>query len=227
MKSVKFLSIAVLVLAMATAVPAYSAKRSSKSKKVTNTMGKYAPTSGCAVTNAKAVDLGLPSGTLWADRNVGAESPQAYGGLYRYGDKGKPSGEGCPRENIGGTKLDVATKKMGKKWRMPTAAQLVELWENCTYTHETIDGQKGFRLTGPNGNSIFLPMTGTMYSYGRSQAGEFGFYQSGEITGSEMYQVGFEVVVLQLWERDDETFTPGVFKDSVGQGNAIRAVVAQ
>ncbi len=223
----KIKSIIIAMLLILVAAPSYGApktKARKSTKKVTNTMGRYASTEGMATTNAKVVNLGLPSGTLWADRNVGAESPEAYGGLYRYGNKGKSTGEGCPQENIGGTKLDVATQKMGKNWRMPTREELCELFVECTYTHETINGQKGFLFKGPNGNTLFMPLTGMMYSYGRSQAGEFAMYQSGEICGSDMYQVGFEVVNLTLWEKDDDTFKPGMSSESPGAGNPIRAV---
>lgn len=203
----KIKSIIIAMLLILVAAPSYGAPKAKAkaTKKVTNTMGKNAPAAGCAVTNAKAIDMGLPSGTLWADRNVGAEAPEAYGGLYRYGNKGNMGGKGCPKENISGTKLDVATIKMGKNWRMPTAAELTELWENCTHEFDVVNNQPGFRLCGPNGNCLFLPLTGLMYNYGRSQAGMCAFYQTGEITDSWMYQVGFEAVTLNLWQK---TTTP-------------------
>ena len=34
----------------------------------------------------KMIDLGLPSGRLWADRNVGAEKPEDYGQYFMHGD---------------------------------------------------------------------------------------------------------------------------------------------
>lgn len=202
-------------------------KTSSTSKVITNTTGLHAPTQGCNVTRPVAVDLGLPSGTKWADRNVGAEAPYAYGGLYRYGNKGKATGEGTPTVDIIGSRDDTARNKLGAKWCMPTAAQLEELLASCTRVKETIQGVVGFRLTGPNGNSIFLPLTGIMYSYGRSQANQFGLYQSGQVLHSDMYAVGQEVYVLQLWEQDDDTFSCCLGSDSKGSGNPIRAVLAE
>ena len=222
----KIKSIIIAMLLILVAAPSYGAPKAKAkaTKKVTNTMGKNASTAGCAVTNAKAIDMGLPSGTLWADRNVGAEAPEAYGGLYRYGNKGNMGGKGCPKENISGTKLDVATIKMGKNWRMPTAAELTELWENCTHEFDVVNNQPGFRLRGPNGNCLFLPLTGLMYNYGRSQAGMCAFYQTGEITDSWMYQVGFEAVTLNLWQQDDDTFKCKIGSESPGSGCPIRAV---
>lgn len=223
MKRIKFIFIAMLAMAITAPVMAYAATPKKAAKKV-STMGKRGAVSGVAVTNAKPIDMGLPSGTLWADRNVGAESTEAYGGLYRYGNKGKMGGQGCPKENIVGTKLDVATLKMGKNWRMPTAAELTELWENCTHEFDVVNNQLGFRLRGPNGNCLFLPLTGMMYNYGRSSAGDFAFYQSGEITDSRMYQVGFEVVTLNLWQKDDDTYKCEMGSESPGSGCPIRAV---
>lgn len=224
----------ILLIALATMLlgaPAFAQKtkpaKNAKSKTVTNTTGKNAPTQGCSVTRPIAVDLGLPSGTKWADRNVGAEAPYAYGGLYRYGNKGKGTGEGTPTTDIIGTKYDTARNKLGNKWCMPTREQLEELLLNCTRVKETDHGVLGYRLTGPNGNTIFLPLTGIMYNYGRSQAGQFGLYQSGQVLESDMYAVGQEVYVLQLWDKDDDTFRCCIGSDSKGSGNPIRAVLAQ
>lgn len=131
----------------------------------------------------KYVDLGLPSGTLWADKNVGANSPEAYGSLFRYGKPGtKLSGDDgtCSKEqNTIGTSEDIAMAKMGKNWRMPSIVQVVELYQCCKVGKESVNGKTVTRFTGPNGNSIILPWAGIMYNYGRSQAGEFGFYQVG------------------------------------------------
>lgn len=201
--------------------------KSAKQKVVTNTTGKNASTKGCSVTHPQVVDLGLPSGTLWADRNVGAEAPYAYGGLYRYGNKGKMSGEGTPTYDIIGTTDDTARNKLGKKWCMPSREQLEELFDCCSREKVTDHGVLGFRLTGPNGTTIFFPLTGLMYNYGRSQAGTLAMYQSGEVLESDMYVVGQEVYVLQFWEKDDDVFRCCVGSESKGTGNPIRAVVAK
>lgn len=172
---------------------------------------------------ANAIDLGLPSGTKWADRNVGAKSPEDYGGLYRYGNRGKGDGSGTPRqENIIGTQYDVAKSKMGSKWHLPSIAQLQELMDNCEFQLETVNKVSGYRVTGPNGNTIFLPLTGIMYSYGRSQAGQFAMYVSGERVNYDMFVNG-EVASLELWgPKDDNPIRMGAW--SCGAGNPVRAV---
>ena len=137
------------------------------------------------------VDLGLPSGTLWADRNVGAVSPEAYGDYFAWGET-SPSDfyewknyKWCEGKNSTMTKYctnsefgtldnksileaedDAATVNMGSNWRMPTYDELDELVKTCAWEWTTLNGTNGYRVTGPNGNSIFLPAAG--YRYGRA-----------------------------------------------------------
>ena len=124
------------------------------------------------------VDLGLPSGTLWAACNVGASSPEGYGSFYAWGETNVKdtyswsnylyaSGSQSSVQNIGthiaGTMFDVATQTLGNDWVMPTLNQANELLEKCTATIATLNGVKGVQLKGPNGNTIFIPMTGYKY----------------------------------------------------------------
>jgi len=135
------------------------------------------------IVKPEAIDLGLPSGTLWADRNVEATSPTAYGGLYRYGaPKTKMDGSNSEVSNLSiiiGTSNDVAMVNLGPDWRTPSREQAEELISNCKITNEVVNGVKVKKFVGPNGNYILLPLAGTMYSYGRSQAGDFGLYMLG------------------------------------------------
>ena len=132
-----------------------------------------------------AVDLGLPSGTLWADRNVGADAPEAYGDHFAWGEtevkqcyswntykwcNGTSSTltKYCTSSVYGTvdhkTVLDLdddaAYVNMGTEWRMPTVEEQQELTRNCTYTKTTQNGVNGYKVTGPNGNSIFFPAAG-------------------------------------------------------------------
>ena len=124
------------------------------------------------------VDLGLPSGTLWADCNVGASSPEGYGNFYAWGETSTKSsyswsnyqyanGSSSTAQNIGthiaGTSYDAATKNWGSDWVMPTIDQANELLKKCTVSLATVNSVKGLRFKGPNGNSIFIPMTGYKY----------------------------------------------------------------
>lgn len=132
-----------------------------------------------------AVDLGLPSGTLWADRNVGAESPEDFGDYFAWGETiikdeyGWHTYSWCngssstltKYDNDKKTTLDVsddaAAVNMGEAWRMPTEIDLDELIDNCTWEWMTINDVNGYLVTGINGNSIFFPATGSKNEYGK------------------------------------------------------------
>ena len=126
------------------------------------------------------VDLGLPSGLLWATCNVGATSPEEYGNYYAWGEtttKANYNGSNCPTHGLSNSELqsqgyidgegnltaqyDAATANWGGEWRMPTKAEQEELLNNCTCTWTTQNGVNGYNVEGPNGNSIFLPAAGS------------------------------------------------------------------
>ena len=124
-----------------------------------------------------AVDLGLPSGTLWATCNVGASSPEEPGNYYAWGElSGKSDyspgtykfGSASPfskYDTDGKTELeledDVAHAVMGGNWHMPTSAQCQELIDNTTSAWTTVNGVNGGTFTSKtNGNSIFIPAAG-------------------------------------------------------------------
>ena len=119
------------------------------------------------------VDLGLPSGTKWATCNVGAVIPGAYGKKYKWGEtdngyKGYETGyyeqsnSWYYREftDLDGYMLklccDAANVSWGGNWKMPTAVQFKELIDNCTWVSATENNIIGYKVIGPNGNSIFL-----------------------------------------------------------------------
>lgn len=163
----------------------------------------------------EAVDLGLPSGTRWANMNVGAKASHEPGlyfswgdvnghdganidwffdistdkhcnvteeypailgySKYQYPDEYNGSSTDTPRgrwydENgnfVGDNKLtldaqdDAAQQLWGGGWRMPTAVEAQELFDNCIWKYETVGGITGIRLTSKvNGKSIFLPAGG-------------------------------------------------------------------
>ena len=116
------------------------------------------------------VDLGLPSGLLWATCNVGAETPEGYGDYYGWGCLNPDSNGDTYRKNIndisGNSDYDVSTLNWGSEWRMPRIGEFDELQNNCTWTWTTQNDVDGYKVTGPNGNSIFLPACG--YNNGSS-----------------------------------------------------------
>lgn len=119
------------------------------------------------------VDLGLS--VLWAKYNVGANSPEEYGGYYAWGETEEKSSYTWENykyynsstdsfANIGsdlsGTQYDVAHVKWGNGARMPRLAEIKELHNNCSWSVSTYNGVKGMTVKGQNGNSIFLPFAG-------------------------------------------------------------------
>lgn len=146
------------------------------------------------------VDLGLPSGTLWATCNVGASSPEEYGDYFAWGET-EPKNEynwstyfdtddnGSSFKkyyNYGGlTELlpedDAATANWGSGWQMPSLAQIQELY-NSSYTTTVwtqVNGVKGRKITSKsNGNSIFLPAAGYRTDTSLYSAGSLGNYWS-------------------------------------------------
>jgi hypothetical protein len=116
------------------------------------------------IEDPKLVDLGLPSGTKWADRNMGARSSSSGGGYYAFGETSEK--QLYKRDNytfkaditdIAGTEYDAATKKYGKDWSIPTSQQWQELIDNCSQKLIMVNKQLCVKFTAENGNSIILP----------------------------------------------------------------------
>lgn len=153
-----------------------------------------------------AIDLGLPSGTKWCCMNVGASSPEQYGGYYAWGETSEKSvynqvtysyyngqdtnGDGIIDKNfsvvnigsdIAGTSYDVAHVRMGGSWRMPSRAQQHELRYNCTQTFTQQNGVYGILVTGNNGGQLFLPAAGSRSSGDLYQAASHGYYWSSSL----------------------------------------------
>ena len=112
------------------------------------------------------VDLGLS--VKWATCNVGASSPGDCGNYYAWGEtstKSSYTDGNCTTLNqyigdIAGTSRDAARVNWGGRWRMPSASEIDELVNNCTWVWTTQNGNNGYMITSPNGNSIFLPAAG-------------------------------------------------------------------
>ena len=140
----------------------------------------------------EAVDLGLS--VMWATCNVGATTPEGYGNWYAWGEtstKSKYAEQNYAYYtngqyqyigvNICGTKYDAARAVWGNDWRLPTRSEIRELTTKCTWTSETLNGVKGYRVTATNGNSIFLPAAGYKDGTTHKEAGTGGFYWSGSL----------------------------------------------
>ena len=147
------------------------------------------------------VDLGLPSGLKWATCNVGANKPEDYGDYFAWGEVNTKS-EYSPKKykfgflmtgflnliTIGGIKkYDAARYNWGGKWRIPTKAELQELCDKCTWIWMSQNGVEGYKVTGPNGNSIILPAARYRIWTLLGDAGSYGFYWSSTPNESDSY----------------------------------------
>lgn len=134
-------------------------------------------------TPGTAVDLGLS--VKWADCNVGASSPSDYGGYFAWGEisqkftyyESNSETFEVPLGDISGnSRYDAARANWGGNWRLPTKAECQELVDKCTWTWTTQGGHNGYKVVGPNGNSIFLPAAGLRDGASLDDAGGCGYY---------------------------------------------------
>lgn len=152
------------------------------------------------------VDLGLPSGLKWATCNVGTYNPSDYGGHYAWGEircKSEYNWDNCfdcldkagdcwNIYKIGGEEYispksghDAAREIWGDAWRMPTEKELEELVTKCKWVWTSKGGHKGYEITGPNGNSLFLPAAGCRGPKGLDGNESFGYYWSSTMIPSK------------------------------------------
>lgn len=196
------------------------------------------------------VDLGLPSGTLWATCNVGANKPEDYGGFYawaetetkksycwstyKYSQLGKKGyylmTKYCTSSDCGeiDNKLnldssdDAALINWGGNWRMPTKEEADELIKECDWKWTSEKGIKGCKITSKrNGNSIFLPAAGR---YG-------GDYDIHEMDGvwlsywtSSLYTEEPELACEFGYDADLETYPPSCDASCRYDGLPVRPV---
>ena len=158
------------------------------------------------------VDLGLPSGTLWATCNVGANKPEDYGSYFAWGETvpkevynwetykwcngtSNSMTKYCTDSSFGTvdgkTELlpedDAAYVNWGTSWRMPTQEQCIELSNNCTWTWTMLNGVNGHLITGPNGNTMFLPAAGDRYQDKIGDLGSYGQFWSRTLNSDSQY----------------------------------------
>lgn len=159
------------------------------------------------INGHEAVDLGLS--VKWATCNIGANNPEEYGDYFAFGET-EPKDEyteenymlyGIPHGEtyigigkiISGTEYDAVSKQWGDDWRMPTEEELYELLNFCSWQWMTKNGVNGYRVIGPNGNSIFLPAAGTF----NSEHNECGCYWTGSFSDEDCH---WDAMCLQFDE---------------------------
>ena len=147
-----------------------------------------------------AIDLGI--GVYFACCNVGASSPEEYGGYYAWGETeekdyydsstykyyNSSTGYTSLGSDIAGTQYDVAHVKWGGGWHMPSYEQLGLLTSKCTSTRTSVNGVYGRKVTGPNGASIFLPAAGDRWRDDTYHVGSYGYsWSSAQYPGNSSY----------------------------------------
>lgn len=172
------------------------------------------------------VDLGLPSGILWAAYNVGATSPEEYGGYYAWGETEEKSYYGASNyrhfdlssntyinigQDISGSEYDVASIKWGDGARMPKTIEIEELLNICNWHGDLYNDVLGVTVVGPNKNCIFIPCAGKNEDEGMKNDGWVGYYRSanGGYDGNTGDADGFAFYVenklyLELFEDDGD-----------------------
>lgn len=189
-------------------------------------------------TQTDRVDLGLPSGILWATCNIGASSPSEIGDYFAWGEKESKDAYGWETyelcrgsynsifkytENDGKSILepqdDVAKSKLGGEWRIPSKEDMEELVEECEWKWLSQNGQLGWKVIGPNNNYIFLPASGAASSYRISGVNELGRYWTAtrDKSNYSAYNLRFK----------DGTDTIVVVDDTRFYGRTIRPVLGQ
>ena len=165
----------------------------------------------------ETVDLGLPSGLLWATCNVGASTPYEDGDYFAWGETAPKSDYSwntykwckgsfdtltkyCNSSSYGyngftddktvlDAEDDAATANWGADYRMPTYAEFTELSSYCTWTWDS--SHNGYTVIGRNGNSIFLPASGYRYGSSLGSHGSYGLYWSATLySGGADYAYG-------------------------------------
>ena len=189
----------------------------------------------------EAVDLGLS--VKWATCNVGASNPEDYGDYFAWGET-EPKTENeeyywstykwCNGSASTLTKYnnsssygtvdnkktleladDAARANWGGAWRMPTDAEMTELREQCTWTWTTLNGVNGYKVTGTNGNSIFLPAAGYRVYSSLSYAGSGGGYWSSSLFADTPYRA---------YSVDFSSSSVGRYDDDRIGGHSVRPV---
>ena len=159
-------------------------------------------TSGMGYENGHEwVDLGLS--VKWATCNVGASTPESYGNYYAWGETSPKSSYTYSTYTYSSNPTtlplnrDAVAVNWGGNWRKPTINELKELKEKCKWTWTG----RGYTVTGPNGNSIFLPAAGCRYYSDVYYAGSDGYYWSSSLDTNYAYGLYFNSDRV-LWDND-------------------------
>lgn len=183
------------------------------------------------VNGYEAVDLGLS--VKWASRNVDAVTPEDFGKYFAWGEVSPKDKYGFENytyydsekkkyifigNDISGSKYDVARQRLGGSWRMPKVEEFYELIKKCVWRWEAVKGVVGYKVTGPNGNSIFLPAA--YNSYGVDRDSPVGFYWTGTLVDEDYAYAAF---CLNFYDNNEYFVNEGNPID----GQTVRAVTEE
>lgn len=173
------------------------------------------------INHPHMIDLGLPSGTIWACCNVGASKPEEYGDFYAWGETSTKNQyttgtyewciNGRSHVDIGEDiscvpQFDPATKHWSRPWRMPTLALMEELLNNTTSEWTSQEGVNGRTFTGRNGGKIFLPAGGNFIN-SNTGVGDYGNYWTSTIFGMTTSWYAYELYIsLETVRVDHENY---------------------
>ena len=201
-------------------------KKTTKPQSVRRSAILHMPEFTLADMSGPFVDLGLS--VKWAAMNVGASAPEEYGDYFAWGETEKKSSFSKGNyvhfdlqqlaykdigKDISGTEYDAATANWGEEWRMPTMAEIQELVDYCEWAQARLNRVGGNRITGPNGNSIFIPNSGywqnsSKYFDDDYPEGNFGLFWSatlGPDKNEEAYimncESGHGIIAYRYWYR--------------------------
>ena len=193
------------------------------------------------------VDLGLPSGTLWATCNVGADTPEGYGDYFAWGETEPKSvynwstyqycmgsdhtlTKYCDESSYGYNGFtdnlttllpedDAATANWGNGWRMPTLEEWQELLDNTAVTWTQQGGVNGRLFTASNGNSLFLPAVGYRNDGSLYGAGSYGYYWSSSLSTGIRFRPKYAVAFWLV-----ESHSSMEYSSSRDCGRSVRPV---
>ena len=151
------------------------------------------------IAGIEYVDLGLS--VKWAPFNIGATSPAECGDYFAWGEietkteytEANSLTHGIYMEDIGGNpQYDAARAIWGSTWRLPSREEIEEIVAECTWEWTSVDGMNGCKITGPNGNHIFVPAAGCYIGAELKMLGQNGMYHSYKMCGDYVnFSYGF------------------------------------
>ena len=203
-------------------------------EKMFTTLGDNDSNDDEQINHYECVDLGMPSGLKWATCNVGANSPEEYGDYFAWGETATKSEYISDNSSTYGLTYsqlqsqgyidgegnltpshDAATANWGGSWRMPTKDEMMELIDFCEWEWAQVNGVVGNKVTGVNGNSIFLPRAGIYNGSSLNFVGELGLYWSS--TPENIYDNG-------AWRINISSYDPKLGDSGRNAGLSVRPV---